>query len=428
MPFSWFRTKGADSRPARKARPAAAKKPRYHTCHLELLEDRLTPSQYSYLVNVAGDTGVNTSIPGQASGDIRYCITQADQPVLPGSTITITFAADVVGTTTPLTNITLTQGELQINQSMTITGPGAANLTISGGAGATQSRIFDITSQTATVVISGLTITNGNGKPAPNDSGNQGGDIFNSGILTLSNDVVSNGLAAGAASGPEGRGGGIFNAGGTTGATLVVDHTTITGNTAQGQNNFGGAGGIGAGGGIYSDAGASLTLQNGSQITNNKALGGNGGSGGSGASGASGGSTGAVRATGANGHHGQPGGKGAPGGRGHRGQAGKAGSAGGAAFGAGVYNAGALTINGTLAQVVFSGQPWPGAATEGPAAKVDWAARAPTAKRAAPAARAPASAASAASAAAAGPAAAAAAAGPAATAERRAARRVEAFT
>ena len=47
------------------------------------------------------------------------------------------------------------------------------------------------------MTISGLTITDGNAKPAPNNSGNQGGDIFNSGTLTLTNDVVSNGVATG---------------------------------------------------------------------------------------------------------------------------------------------------------------------------------------------------------------------------------------
>src|SRR5437660_791311 len=77
-------------------------------------------------------------------------------------------------------------------------------------------------------------------------AGDQGGDIFNSGNLTLIADVVSNGLALGNAGGPDGRGGAIFNA---TQATLVVDSTIVTNGTAQGRS--GTPGGLGLGGGIY---------------------------------------------------------------------------------------------------------------------------------------------------------------------------------
>ena len=57
-----------------------------------------------------------------------------------------------------------------------------------------------------------------------------------------------------------------------------LDSTTITGNTAVGQNAILGAvtAGVGEGGGIYNDLTAVVTLQNGSQVTNNTALGGTG--------------------------------------------------------------------------------------------------------------------------------------------------------
>src|SRR5262249_18732043 len=70
---------------------------------------------------------------------------------------TITFAPGVKGT------ITLTLGELQITNSMTIDGPGAKLLSISGN---NTSRVFEIdnpTSGVSDVTISGLSIINGYG-------------------------------------------------------------------------------------------------------------------------------------------------------------------------------------------------------------------------------------------------------------------------
>src|SRR5690349_10407391 len=60
--------------------------------HLEMLEDRTLLSANTYLVNLAGDAGTST---GALSGDIRYCITQADQSANAGSTIT--FDTNAIG-------------------------------------------------------------------------------------------------------------------------------------------------------------------------------------------------------------------------------------------------------------------------------------------------------------------------------------------
>ena len=60
--------------------------------------------------------------------------------------------------------ITLTTGEMAITKNLTITGPGADQLTVSGNS---SSRVFSIS--TGTVNISGLTISNGN------ESGTGGG-------------------------------------------------------------------------------------------------------------------------------------------------------------------------------------------------------------------------------------------------------------
>ncbi len=245
----WIRT------PSR--RPAVPKT-RFRKFFLESLEERVLLSN-TYTVNLGGDAGVST---GQFSGDIRYCITQADLPANIGSTIKFTNNTSVGSV------ITLSTNELEISQNMTIVGPGAKNLTIDGGTkgsgtsgGVTNGvRVFNITSQNAVVSISGLTINNGDANPANNlkFAGNQGGNIFNSGNLTLTNDVVSNGISFGIIGAPPGRGGGIFNA---RNATLTLDGTVITGNVAVGLPA--------QGGGIFSDTGSALNITGLSSITNN---------------------------------------------------------------------------------------------------------------------------------------------------------------
>src|SRR5262249_43231751 len=148
---------------------------------------------------------------------------------------------------------------------LTIQGPGAGQLTISGG---NHSRVFDVNAS-APVVLSGLTISNGIGvvRPTLGDqydgdggrilnpstltprgwlvSGHSvagvyngaplfGGGIYNAGHLTLSGCTVSNNSARGTAlDTTSGNGGGIYNAG-----TLTVSTSTLSGNFAS--NGFGG--------------------------------------------------------------------------------------------------------------------------------------------------------------------------------------------
>jgi Putative Ig domain len=396
MVLSWIRNVVS----SRRSRAASPRKPQYHKCYLELLEDRTLLAPMLFTVNRPGDAGFGddgTMNVGQTGGDIRYIITQANQLINKGSTINFDLAG-IGGNTINLNagtgGVGTGQGELQITQDTIINGPGALNLTISG---ANTSRVFDITSQIETVSITGLTITAGDAKPAPGNAGNQGGNIFNSGNLTLTNDVISNGLSHGNAVGPQGRGGAIFNAGsGGTGAVLILDNTMVIGNTAQGEDAFTSpsfpTGGTGAGGGIYNDATATVTLRNGSQIKNNIAkggsglhnflpgfspgqafpngpysgasnpavvggTGGNGGNGQPGGNGGTGGSGGdasapAAAPAGFPGLMGIPGGAGGAGGNGGNGTNGLNG---GDAQGGGVFNFGTFIIDGTLKQVVFSG-------------------------------------------------------------------------
>jgi CSLREA domain-containing protein len=148
---------------------------------------------------------------------------------------TITFG--VTGT------IILTLGQLEINKHLTISGPGAAKLTISGD---NASRVFHIAS--GNVTISGVTITKGY------DAGVDGAGIYNEGTLTVSNCIFSGNLADddGAAIRSEGAltvrgstfsGNQAGNDGGSISffsgdSRLTVTDSTFSGNTAG--NNGGG--------------------------------------------------------------------------------------------------------------------------------------------------------------------------------------------
>jgi hypothetical protein len=148
---------------------------------------------------------------------------------------TITFA--ITGT------IGLTSGELLVDKSITISGPGADNLAVDGNA---NSRVFHIDSARI-VSISGLTITNGNVTgDFPNGSG---GGIYNDhATLTISDCAINSNSATGS-------GGGILNDSSETGsATLTINNSTLNGNSGL------------TGGGIYNAAfdggSAALTISN----------------------------------------------------------------------------------------------------------------------------------------------------------------------
>src|ERR1700728_2606163 len=128
-------------------------------------------AQITCTVNATTDIGAAS---GTNIGDILYCMNQANAN--PGSRIV--FASSLDGRT-----ITL-RGTLTITASMTIQGPGANLLTISGG-NAVEVFWVDNTLPDSTVTISGLTIANGNGSTGPGGWG--GGGILISGALTVNN-------------------------------------------------------------------------------------------------------------------------------------------------------------------------------------------------------------------------------------------------
>ena len=119
-----------------------------------------------------------------------------------GGSQTITFAAGLTGT------ISLEAG-LEISSSVTIDGPGAPLLTVSGGGPSSNFSDFTVDSG-VTASISGLTIADGN-------TTGDGGGVSNDGDLTLSDDTSTGNSAY--------LGGGIYEAGT---ATLEQRHHSPT--------------------------------------------------------------------------------------------------------------------------------------------------------------------------------------------------------
>lgn len=119
--------------------------------------------------------------------------------------------------------VTLTSGDLAITKAITINGPGANLLAVSGN---NLSRVFNIAAGAAAVSISGMTIRDG--KPSGGTTGG-GGILINNGAsvgaVTLSNCVIS-GNDASLAGNP--LGGGIDNEGGT----VTIDRCSIVNNVA----------------------------------------------------------------------------------------------------------------------------------------------------------------------------------------------------
>jgi hypothetical protein len=201
---------------------------------LECLEDRALLSTLT--VSNLNDSG---------NGSLRYELAQAH------SGDTIAFAGGLHGA------ITLTSGELKVGQDVTIQGPGADRLAVSGNHA---SRVFEILGG-ADVNLSGLTITDGVANPAGSHFllGQGGGILVDPGAtLNLTGATVTGNVAnAASAAGGHfqivvGNGGGIYNFG-----TLKLDGDHISNNTANTGSArdvfFGEVAGVG--GGVY-NAGA----------------------------------------------------------------------------------------------------------------------------------------------------------------------------
>lgn len=184
----------------------------------------------TFHVTSAGDSG---------PGTLRQALADAAD----GDTID---ATGVSGT------ILLTSGELVVAKSITIIGPGPANLTVDGGHA---SRVFHITPHNF-VNILGLTIANG--RVTGSLAQDSGGGIYNNrSTLTVSNCVLSGNSAIAIGDESDVYGGAIFNNGGFHGnedAALTLVRSTLSGNsvvfdpTTVSDAWGGGIGNVGCGG------------------------------------------------------------------------------------------------------------------------------------------------------------------------------------
>ena len=206
---------------------------------------------------LAGNTRTVTN-PGDTHVDGQLSLREAIAASL--DTDIVQFGSSVWGT------ITLAGSELPIGRNVTITGPGAKSLTISGN---NASRVFNILASATAVTISGLTISGGLAKGAdassmsPSAPG-QGGGIINSGTLTLTGCTITGNMAHGGigsstgdGTGRDGDGGGIFSSGMLTLLNCQVGANTALGGDSDGSGGVQGVNGLG--GGIFSQGAFSAT-------------------------------------------------------------------------------------------------------------------------------------------------------------------------
>ena len=258
-------------RPPMRHTPAHKPAPHFRPW-LETLERRDVPSTLT--VTSSADSGAGTlraDVAAASSGD------------------TIVFDPSLNGQT-----ITLTSGQLDISKDLTIQGPGAGQLTISGYARA-YSRIFEVDG--AAVNISGLTMSNGYAL-----GGNGGAILNNWGVLNVSDCTLSNNRATYSGGAIDNLGNSLTVSGctltgnraneggaGVAAGTVTVSGSTLSGNSAGGSGPSSGEGGAisdrgivtllgttvtkntsaGLGGGIFNENGATLHVASKSVVTGN---------------------------------------------------------------------------------------------------------------------------------------------------------------
>ena len=240
MMTNWLRAlknRVLDNRPDRQEQPRRRRTHRPVRPRLEALEDRLAPATLT--VNTPLDTttpdgllslreaillvdngGNAQAALGRALGAEAGQITGSF-----GSNDTIRFDAGLAGQT-----ITLGGSDLTVSAPVAITGPGSANLTISGNNASQILTVFNANDSASTlpqpfdVAVSGLTLTGGS------EPSGSGGAVVNLATLSMS-DVVVTGSTAEVA-------GGVFNLG-----TLAMSGCTVS--DCTGTLGIGGVGNSG---------------------------------------------------------------------------------------------------------------------------------------------------------------------------------------
>jgi hypothetical protein len=237
---------------------------RLRTLELDVLEDRTVPATFT--VSTLADDGI---------GSLRQAIDQAN--AAQGADV-VEFASGVEGV------ITLTSGQIEIRDSLTIDGPGADLLTVSGN---DQSRVLSVigaAEERLFVTIGGLTLANGNGDNTEVGL-RAGGALLSlfSVSLTIQDSVIRDSVGN--------SGGGVAARG--IDNDLVIERSQILNNESVGVLSDGGGVSVSgrsfqfidstADGNIASYSGGGLSIQTdtgvvfGSTISNNIASSGGGG-------------------------------------------------------------------------------------------------------------------------------------------------------
>src|SRR5262245_23735802 len=205
---------------------------------LKSLEDRIAPATFTVSNTDDGPADGSGNFP---AGTLRRAIQQANAA---NDADTIVFDASF----TTSKSILMQQGQFNITQPVTITGPGASLLTINGQG---QSRVFNISGAgVLAITMSGMTITGGT-----LGSGDGGGLYIANENVTL-NSVIITGNATTTTTTNSGGGIGVASNG-----LLTITNSTISGNSSSG-----------AGGGIYFYYNGQLVLTN-STVSGNAANG-----------------------------------------------------------------------------------------------------------------------------------------------------------
>ena len=205
--------------------------------------------------SVLASTHTVLNLNDSGTDSLRYWISTAT------AGDTINFAPGLNGT------ITLTSGTLEINNDLTVVGPGAAMLRISGNNAVTVLAVYS-----GTVTLSGVAIVHG--RASVNDGTvYEGGGIYNTANLTINRCVISGNTNV------HGNlqfsvGGGVYNHGFlTVNDSTVSDNSTedlgggLINNTQLTMNNCTVSANIsvppyGEGGGIFGDVNAQTVLNN----------------------------------------------------------------------------------------------------------------------------------------------------------------------
>ncbi|HQU41920.1 MAG TPA: hypothetical protein PK867_03875 [Pirellulales bacterium] len=246
----------------------------------EQLEGRIMLTAQLVVNTTADDIdGGTVADPSGPDGtlSLREAITVANLDG--GANISINIPGDSVQN--PQT-IGLTSALPALGNGITISGPGAGELTVSGR---NQFQVFDV-SGGATVAISGLTIAQGfalsggggilnegtlalandvltnNSASAPSGGFAGGGAIYNDGTLTITTCSLTNNSATATGNGSNVVGGAIFNQSANNSATLTITNSTLSGNSISDDA------GEADGGAIENDGNATIT---GTSITGNTA-------------------------------------------------------------------------------------------------------------------------------------------------------------